>query len=99
VFTLNTITFIGNLLHRVSRLPFAGVLNRKVSYKKRHEHGSVICISRYINARQLRYPLFAGSVLLLLAAVYSDANKLSIEPLVELLGIILIIMTAAIWGR
>jgi len=48
---------------------------------------------------QLRYPLFIGSVLLLLAAVYSDANKLSIEPLIELSGMILIIMTAAIWRK
>lgn len=75
------------------------LLNRKVSYKKRAESGAVIYISRYINARQLRYPLFAGSVLLLLAAVYSDANKLSIEPLIELTGIILIVITAAIWRK
>jgi len=40
-----------------------------------------------------------GSVLLLLAAVYSDANKLSIEPLIELSGMILIIMTAAVWWK
>ena len=40
-----------------------------------------------------------GSVLLLLAAVYSDANKLSIEPLIELSGMILIITTAAIWWK
>jgi hypothetical protein len=59
----------------------------------------VIYISRYINARQLRYPLFVGSVLLLLAAVYSDANQLSIEPLIELTGVVLILMTAAIWRR
>ena len=40
-----------------------------------------------------------GSVLLLLAAVYSDVNQLSIEPLVELTGMMLIIMTAAIWRK
>ncbi len=76
-----------------------GKLNRKVSYKKRPRVREVICISRYINARQLRYPLFVGSVLLLLAAVYSDVNQLSIEPLVELTGMMLIIMTAAIWRK
>jgi hypothetical protein len=59
----------------------------------------VIQISRNINARQLRYPLIAGSVLLLLAAVYSDANQLTIEPLIELTGMMLIIITAAIWRR
>ncbi len=59
----------------------------------------MICISRYINARQLRYPLFAGSILLLLAAVYSDVNQLAIEPLIELSGMILIIMTAAVWWK
>ncbi len=59
----------------------------------------MIQISRNINARQLRYPLIAGSVLLLLAAVYSDANQLTIEPLIELTGMMLIIITAAIWRR
>lgn len=59
----------------------------------------MIKISLNINARQLRYPLIAGSVLLLLAAVYSDANKLTIEPLIELLGVVLILITAAIWRR
>jgi hypothetical protein len=59
----------------------------------------VIKISLNINARQLRYPLIAGSVLLLLAAVYSDANQLTIEPLIELLGVVLILITAAIWRR
>ncbi|AET64696.1 hypothetical protein [Methanothrix harundinacea] len=59
----------------------------------------MIKISLNINARQLRYPLIAGSVLLLLAAVYSDANQLTIEPLIELLGVVLILITAAIWRR
>ena len=59
----------------------------------------MIFINRYINARQLRYPLIAGSVLLLFAAVYSDANKLAVEPLIELSGMVLIIMTAAVWGK
>lgn len=59
----------------------------------------MIYISQHVNARHLRYPLFAGSVLLLLAAVYSDANQLSIEPLIELTGVVLIFMTAAIWRR
>jgi hypothetical protein len=34
-----------------------------------------------------------------LAAVYSDANHLSIEPLIELTGVVLLIMTAAIWRK
>jgi len=34
-----------------------------------------------------------------LAAVYSDANQLSIEPLIELTGFVLIIMTAATWRK
>ncbi len=41
----------------------------------------------------------AASVLLLLAAVYSDANRLAIEPLVEIAAMILIITTAAAWRR
>jgi hypothetical protein len=59
----------------------------------------VISIIRYINAHQLRYPLMAASVLMLLAAVYSDANRLAIEPLVEIAAMILIITTAAAWRR
>lgn len=59
----------------------------------------MISIIRYINAHQLRYPLMAASVLLLLAAVYSDANRLAIEPLVEIAAMILIITTAAAWRR
>jgi len=31
--------------------------------------------------------------------VYSDANQLTIEPLIELLGVVLILITAAIWRR
>ncbi len=91
---------MSTIFHLTSRLPLPqGMLNRKVSYKKRCEPGAVIFISRYINARQLRYPLFAGSILLLLAAVYSDVNQLAIEPLIELSGMILIIMTAAVWWK
>jgi hypothetical protein len=59
----------------------------------------VISISRYINAHQLRHPLIAASVLMLLAAVYSDANRLAIEPLVEIAAMILIITTAAVWRK
>ena len=52
-----------------------------------------------MNAHQLRYPLIAGSVMFLIAAVYSDAQRWSVEPWIEFLGIVSIIATAAIWWR
>lgn len=36
---------------------------------------------------------------MLLAAVYSDANKLSIEPLIEMMAMIFLITTAAVWRK
>ncbi|UEC43395.1 MAG: hypothetical protein METHAR1v1_1340014 [Methanothrix sp.] len=59
----------------------------------------MIFISRYIDPRQLRYPLVTASALMLMAAVYSDANRLAIEPLVEIAAMILLITTAAVWRR
>ena len=59
----------------------------------------VISIIRYIDPHQLQYPLVAASVLMLIAAVYSDANRLAIEPLAEIAAMILIITTAAVWRR
>ena len=59
----------------------------------------VISIIRYIDPHQLQSPLVAASVLMLIAAVYSDANRLTIEPLAEIAAMILIITTAAVWRR
>lgn len=59
----------------------------------------MIFIGRYIDPRQLRYPLVTASALMLMAAVYSDANRLTIEPLVEIAAMILLITTAAVWWR
>lgn len=36
---------------------------------------------------------------MLLAAVYSDANKLTVEPLIEITAMILLITTAAVWRK
>jgi len=52
-----------------------------------------------MNARQLRYPLIVGSVLLLIAAVYSDAQRWNSEPLIEFVGMVSIMTTAAIWWK
>lgn len=97
--TLGTKTIIGADGHPGQSLPpligapTSGVLS------KRREQREVIFIFRYINSHQLRYPLIAVSVLSLFAAVYSDANRLAIEPLVEIAAMILIITTAAVWRR